>query len=219
MSSAVRLLAFEAPDQPHLKFLPGQSIRIELPVDGKIVALVYSIASAPGPHNRFELCVKTGRKGSAPERLFELRSGDHIHFCPPKGDFILQQTGEDTLFLAAGTGIAPIRAMIHSLMRENGQHSVRLLFGVRDADSLLFHSEFLALGNQHRHFQYTPILSQPDENWEGASGHVQHHLTGNLPRSGRAYVCGPPAMVRSAVTALIQMGWPEQRIHYDRDCC
>jgi ferredoxin-NADP reductase len=218
MSPVVRLLTFAAPDRPRLEFLPGQSIRIELPVDGKIVSLAYSIASSPGPGNRFELCVKAGRKGSPPERLFELPEGEQIRFYPPQGDFVLQEATEDTIFLAAGTGIAPIRSMIHSLMEKNGRHSAHLLFGTRDLESLFFHSEFLALSRQHPRFQYLPILSQPDESWKGARGHVQHHLAGVFPQPGRAYLCGPPAMVRSASAALSQLGWPEERIHYDRDC-
>lgn len=219
MSSVVRLLTFEVPDRERLEFLPGQSIRIELPVDEKIIILAYSIASSPGPNNRFELCVKTGRKGSPTERLFELRAGEPIRFLPPQGDFVLQSTTEDTIFLAAGTGIAPIRSMIHSLMRANGRHRIRLLHGAREAESLFFHSEFLGLAREHPHFQYLPILSRPDENWNDARGHVQHHLSGVAHGPGRAYLCGPPAMVKSAEAALSQMGWPEQRIHFDRDCC
>jgi CDP-4-dehydro-6-deoxyglucose reductase len=218
MSSTVRLLTFEVPDKVRLEFLPGQSIRIELPVDGKIVSLAYSIASSPGPGNRFELCVKAGKKGSPPERLFGLREGEQIRFYPPQGDFVLRQLKEDTIFLAAGTGIAPIRSMIHSLMPENGQHSVQLLFGTRDVESLFFHSEFLALAQRHSRFQYLPILSRPEESWKGARGHVQHHLAGVLPQSGHVYLCGPPQMVRSASAALSQLGWPERLIHFDRDC-
>lgn len=219
MSPAVRLLTFEVPDKARVEFLPGQSIRIELPVDGKIVSLAYSIASSPGPGNRFELCVKAGRKGSPPERLFGLREGKQIRFYPPQGDFVLRQVKEDAIFLAAGTGIAPIRSMIHSLMPENGQHSVQLIFGAQDVESLFFHSEFLALAHQHPRFQYLPVLSRPEESWRGARGHVQHHLGGVLPQPGRAYLCGPPAMVKSARAALSQLGWPEQLIHHDRDCC
>ena len=218
ISPAVRLLTFEVPDKLRLEFLPGQSIRIELPVDGKIVSLAYSIASSPGRGNRFELCVKAGRKGSPPERLFDLREGEQIRFYPPQGDFVLRQIKENTVFLAAGTGIAPIRSMIHSLMPENGRHNVQLLFGTRDVESLFFHSEFLALAHQHPRFQYLPVLSRQEEGWKGARGHVQHHLAGVLPQPGRAYLCGPPAMVRSARAALGQLGWPEQFIHYDRDC-
>jgi ferredoxin-NADP reductase len=219
ISAAVRLLTFEVPEGVSLNFLPGQSIRIEVPINGKTVSLAYSIASSPGPGNRFELCIKAGKQGSPPERLFELRIGEQIRFGRPQGEFVLRQLNEDAVFLAAGTGIAPIRSMIHSLMRQNGGHAVQLLFGSRDAQSLLFHAEFLALARQHPRFQYLPVLSRAGDDWLGARGHVQHHLAGILPLSGRAYLCGPPAMVRSASAALSQMGWPEQLIHYDRDCC
>src|SRR5262245_5629608 len=111
MSPSVRLLTFEVPDRSRLEFLPGQSIRIEVPVNGNTATLAYSIASSPGTGNRFELCIKAGRQGSAPERLYELRAGGQIRFSPPQGGFVLRQLNEDTVFLAAGTGIAPIRSM------------------------------------------------------------------------------------------------------------
>lgn len=219
MSPSVRLLTFEVPDRSPLEFLPGQSIRIEVPVNGNIATLAYSIASSPGMGNRFELCIKAGKQGSAPERLYELRAGEQIRFSPPQGGFVLRQLNEDTVFLAAGTGIAPIRSMLHWLLRRNSRHAVQLLFGSRDAGSLFFHSEFLALARQYPRFQYLPVLSRPDDSWQGARGHVQHHFAGMLPATGRAYLCGPPAMVRSASAALSQLGWPEQLIHFDRDCC
>jgi ferredoxin-NADP reductase len=218
LSAEVRLLAFQAADRTHFEFLAGQSIRIELRMNGKLVPLAYSIASPPGGSNRFELCVKAGRKGSPPYRLCALKEGAHVRFAPPQGAFVLQQPAEDIVFLAAGTGIAPIRSMIHSLMHKNGRHKISLLFGARDKEELFFHSEFLALAERHRHFRYLPVLSRPRPGWNGARGHVQHHLNGIPLTPTRAYVCGPPAMVRGTTGKLTEMGWPDRLIHFDRDC-
>src|SRR5262249_41076699 len=63
---------------------------------------------------------------------------------------------------------------------------------------------------------YLPVLSRPREHWDGAHGHVQQHLVAVLPGPGRAYLCGPAEMVKSASAALSEMGWPRHRIHYDR---
>jgi ferredoxin-NADP reductase len=220
LSGEVRLLIFQAEDSTHFEFLAGQSIRIELQINEKRVLLVYSIASPPERNNRFELCVRAGRKGSAPDRLYALKEGAQIQFAPPQGTFVLQQPDEDAVFLAAGTGIAPIRSMIHWLMPQNGTHKTTLLFGARGAEELFFHSEFLALAERHPHFRYLPVLSRPHPGWSGARGHVQHHLNGipSTPTPARVYVCGPPAMVRSATGSLTQMGWPSRLIHFDRDC-
>jgi len=216
LSSDVRLLTFAVPGGLRLEFKPGQSIRIEFETTDRPVSLAYSIASPAGPSNTFELCVKAARKGSLPERLFALCPGMQIRFSPPEGDFVLHQADDDKVFLAAGTGIAPIRSMIHSLMRGPERRHACLLFGARNKESLLFHSEFLALEQEHPRFRYLPVLSRPREHWDGAHGHVQQHLVAVLPGPGRAYLCGPAEMVKSASAALSEMGWPRHRIHYDR---
>src|SRR6266853_38561 len=221
LSAAARLLTFLAADRTRLEFLAGQSIRIELEMNEKRIPLTFSIASPPTGSNHFELCVKAGRKGSPPDRLCTLKEGAQIRFAPPQGTFILQQPDEDAVFLAAGTGIAPIRSMIHWLMRQNGRHKISLLFGARETEELFFHSEFLVLAEKHPHFRYLPVLSRPHPGWSGARGHVQHHLNGipSTQTPARAYVCGTPAMVRSAAGSLTEMGWSSRRIHFDRDCC
>jgi ferredoxin-NADP reductase len=73
----------------------------------------------------------------------------------------LHRADDDKVFLAAGTGIAPIRSMIHSVLREPGRSNARLLFGARNKESLLFHSEFLARERKHPRFRYLPVLSRP----------------------------------------------------------
>lgn len=216
LSPDVRLLTFAVSGGLRLEFNPGQSICIEFETTGKPVSLAYSIASPPGAGNTFELCIKAATKGSLPARLFALSPGMQIRFSPPEGDFVLHGADDDKIFLAAGTGIAPIRSMIHSLMREPGRRHVCLLFGARNKESLFFHSEFLALEQEHPRFRYLPVLSRPREHWDGAHGHVQHHLAGVLPGPGRAYLCGPLEMVKGASATLSGMGWPRHRIHYDR---
>jgi NAD(P)H-flavin reductase len=129
----------------------------------------------------------------------------------------VQKDGPASLFLAAGTGIAPIRSMIHSLVGK-GRHDLCLIFGARNMGSLFFHDEFLDLASRHSDFRYVPALSRPHEAWTGASGHVQHHL-GSVSRTGdaRAYLCGPLAMVEAASRILVEQGWPEEMIHYERN--
>jgi len=215
-----RLLTFQVESKARLEFLAGQFIRIEMKLNGSIVPLVYSIASPPGEDNRFELCLKVGKKGSPADLLCALHEGAEIRFAQPQGIFVLQQPAENHVFLAAGTGIAPIRSMVHWLMNEPAHHrnsQVWLLYGARDPESLFFHAEFLQLAQRHPTFHYTPILSRPQKEWNGASGYVQHHLHSIAPRSAHAYLCGPPAMIHSASHALHELGWPENLIHYDRN--
>ncbi|HJX84924.1 MAG TPA: FAD-dependent oxidoreductase, partial [Candidatus Angelobacter sp.] len=131
-----------------LEFLPGQSVHIEVALNGRATPFAYSIASAPSEDNRFEICLKGVSKGSPADSLRELKEGTQVRVTHPQGNFVLQQPVGDTIFLAAGTGIAPIRSMVHWLMRSGHHHQnsqVWLFFGARDQESLFFDHEFRAL--------------------------------------------------------------------------
>ena len=216
LTAEVRLLTLEIEGGSHLEYRAGQSIRVEQELNGKLVPLPYSIASPPGSGNRIELCIKPGREGSPADRLCALPVGTLLRVSLPEGGFTLQPAETASLFLAAGTGIAPIRSMVHCLLRENAGQTVTLIFGAKDADSLFFHAEFLDLAGRYANFRYIPVLSRPQQGWAGACGYVQNHLDGIVSQSSRAYLCGPPAMVENASRSLAELGWPEHRIHFER---
>jgi ferredoxin-NADP reductase len=217
LSPEARLMTLRIEDDRPFNFLAGQAVRVHQQFNGHLVPLFYSIASAPCGDNRLELCVKPGRTGSPADHLCATPVGSRLRISRPQGGFVLQQSGANTLFLAAGTGIAPIRSMIHWLVGRHAWGRIRLVFGARDAESLFFHAEFADLAARHTDFQYVPVLSRPHEAWKGASGHVQHHVGGVSREEGtRTYLCGPPAMVESVRQSLGKRGWPEELIHYDR---
>ena len=218
LSPEVRLLTLQLEGAPRLEFLAGQSVRVEQEFNGKPIPLMYSIASPPGGDHGIELCVKPGRKGSPADHLCALPVGSQVRISRPQGGFVLQPPEATTLFLAAGTGIAPVRSMIHWLVRNHDdRRPLCLIFGARNTESLFFHSEFLDLAERHSHFRYVPVLSRPQEGWNGARGYVQHHLDGIPREAARAYLCGPPAMVQSASRSLGELGWPENMVHYERN--
>lgn len=220
LSSCAQHLTFQVEREERLEFLPGQSVRIEMPMHGSPISFAYSIASSPRGDNRFELCLKRGNKGSAADSLCELKEGTQIRSTRPQGAFVLQEPAADAIFLAAGTGIAPIRSMVHWLMRFNDDRSSRvwLVFGARNNDSLFFDDEFLRLARQHSNFHYIPTLSSPDSQWAGACGYVQDHLHSVVHCAApiHAYVCGPAVMVSSVRRSLTEHGWPDDLVHYDR---
>jgi ferredoxin-NADP reductase len=217
LSPDVRLLTLRAEGKDPLSFLPGQCIRVEQELEGKLVPLLYSIASPPRSNNYFELCVKPGRKGSPADHLCSARVGSQLRISRPQGGFVLQESRRAALFLAAGTGIAPIRSMLHWLVETNEQRQLCLVFGARNAESLIFHDEFVDLARRYSNFQYIPVLSRPNAEWDGANGYVQHHLKGiSGVEDARVYLCGPPAMVASANRSLDELGWSEDQIHYER---
>jgi ferredoxin-NADP reductase len=217
LSSEARLLTLRVESNSGLEFLAGQCVRIEQELDGKLAPSVYSIASPPCGNNHIELCIKPGRKGSPADSLCALQEGTQVRISAPQGGFVLKPEKTTTLFLAAGTGIAPIRSMIHWLVRKNEGRPICLVYGARDIESLFFHSEFIHFAGRHSNFCYVPVLSRPHENWGGACGYVQHHLHGIAPGEAQAYLCGPRGMVENTNQKLRELGWPEELIHYERN--
>ena len=237
LSSSAHHLTFRVESKEMLEFLPGQSISIELPLQEGLTPSPYSIASAPREDNCFELCLRQGAKDSPAARLCELHEGVQVRSTRPKGLFVLQHPAGDSVFLAAGTGIAPIRSMLHWLFKKNDTHpdsrrrdsghpnsrhpnsKTCLIFGARESQSLFFHYEFLQLARQHSNFHYLPTLSRPEPDWNGACGYVQDHLNSLplKPDGAHAYLCGPAAMIKTVREALDQQGWPDRSVHYERD--
>jgi ferredoxin-NADP reductase len=140
-----------------------------------------------------------------------------VRISRPQGGFILHQPEATTLFLAAGTGIAPIRSMIHWLVRTDDSRAICLIFGARDKESLFFQAEFLDMAKRLPNFRYVPVLSRPHPGWSGSCGYVQHHLEGVSRGAAGAYLCGPPSMVESARRSLGALGWQENMIHFERN--
>lgn len=143
--------------------------------------------------------------------------GQPVRIEGPFGDFGLREGAAHWLFVAAGSGLAPILALLHEALARGIARPATLLFGARTAADLYLREELEALaarwpGGLH----IVPVLSRADADWDGARGHVTAQLTGALRPDSEAWLCGPPAMVDDAAQALQTLGMPASRVHADR---
>ncbi len=222
LSELTRHLEFEMLDRPQFGFVAGQwlSFKQNTPEDEEITR-AYSIASPPADDNRFALCLNRVQDGFMSNFLCNLKEGDTIRCQGPFGSFILRPPLRDTIFIATGTGLAPIRSMLHWLLADperHQQHQLWLVFGSRTEKDIYYHDEFLSLAVQHRNFCYLPTLSRGAENWAGLRGYVQEHVPGIV--YGRAdmhaYVCGLEKMVGANRALLRALGWDRKSVLYER---
>src|ERR1041384_4258179 len=112
LAGEVGHFVFEVNELECVTFQPGQFILVHHHENGRPIKRPYSIASAPCPGKAFELCVKRAANGPVSKYLFEMRPGEEVRIEGPRGGFLLRQPVRNSLFVAAGTGIAPIRSMI-----------------------------------------------------------------------------------------------------------
>lgn len=205
-----------------LEFYAGQFVSVEVPHDDGLEARPYSIASAPRDGKSFDLCLNRVESGYVSNFLCDLEPGAVIDLNGPHGSFVVSSPiDQDVVFVATGTGIAPIRGMLAALLgsAEPPKHDVWLLFGVRYADTILYRAEFENWVRENSRFRFIPTLSRPPAGWRGETGYVQAHLRRMFAghKDFKAYVCGLKAMVDEVRFVLKQdFGLDRKQIRFEK---
>jgi Na+-transporting NADH:ubiquinone oxidoreductase subunit F len=161
--------------------------------------------------------------GMVSSYLFSLSVGDTVDVSGPFGDFNLQSGTRPKIFIGGGVGMAPLRAMIHTLLDGKYQQNVRFYYGARSVKDLFYQDEFDHLQSTHSCFDWTVALSEPmsTDQWQGKEGFIheivrQDIFAGELdPRACEFYLCGPPPMLRAVTAMLLAEGVNQSAIYAD----
>ena len=227
-------------------FASGQFISaVATDPNGKQQTRAYSIASA-ARENRFDLCINRVENGFFSNYLCDLSIGDTIQVHGPHGHFILQEPITDSILLATGTGIAPMRGFAQWLFPENGPDrsqgkDIWLIYGTRHETDVYYQEEFEALARRKPNFHYLPTLSRALPPWPGLRGYVQEHAAkivedraqrlglplpqppvdpvtpkADLNFDAYCYICGLNFMVSAARERLAGYGWHRKQIVFER---
>jgi NAD(P)H-flavin reductase len=217
-SSTVRNFHFQF-DKPRFDFIPGQFIMVEVPKEAeKPVRKPYSIASPPYFSEKIELCIKWVEGGFVSTWFFGLQLGDKISVQGPLGVFrLVEPLPEHLIFVATGTGIAPLRAQFLQLLHDGYKKQITFIFGNRYEDEIPFHQELLDLAKEHGNFTYLPVISRP-KSWQGEKGYVQEVLRKIFPnpKGNQVYICGLVPMVNDLKDCLIQLGYPKESVRFEK---
>ena len=134
LSADVMRLVLRLPAVESMDFLPGQYLDVLLEGGGR---RSYSVANAPHAASQIELHVRHVAGGAFSEALFStLREGALLKVEGPLGRFIYQSGPEPVIFIAGGTGFAPIKAMLSQALGEDSRRALHLYWGARDAAGL-----------------------------------------------------------------------------------
>jgi len=211
LSSRVHRLRFAS--RSPFTWLAGQHL-VVVRAAGQALFLPYSIASASDPKKpgQFELAVAIQ---AGADVMDTLPIGAELEVEGPAGAFTWQaEPSSGALLVGAGTGIAPLRALIEAELARASDTRLLLLAGHREPEDVLFAQDFARFAAEHSRFQFVPTLTRGDSAWLGARGRVQAQLL-EAARSLApldAYVCGRLEMVSDVVRLLVSNGVPESRI-------
>ena len=217
LSHNVRGFRLKLVEPPRIDFRAGQFIIMNVPHEGKTVKRAYSIASPPHEPMTIELCIQKVEGGIASMYFWKLREGEQVSISGPHGTFLLKEPMDyDPVFMATGTGVAPLRAMIKHLCRLNFSREALLIFGTRYEHALLYESEFRSLASLRHNFRYIPTVSRPKD-WHGETGHVQQTFQTHVTdfSNKEIYLCGWLDVVKAVCKDLEGFGVPRAKLHYE----
>jgi NAD(P)H-flavin reductase len=138
--------------------------------------------------------------------LFHLNAGEKTHFKGPAGNFYLREDQErELLFIASGTGIAPIRSMLLANAERPDPRPATLFWGLRSQRDLYYQEELVDLIGRTPAFTAVTTLSRPEPGWFGESGRVLRLIEERIAsvKNLSVYLCGNSGMIADA-TALLQ---------------
>ena len=208
-------LQLALPDLPAFDYLPGQYMNIHL-ADGTHRS--FSMASGPKA-GVVDFHVRRIPGGRFTERhLDTIAPGDALDVELPLGTF--RYHSEDyrpILMVATGTGVAPIKSMLESLMDDPDCPPVWLYWGMRREADLYLDAQIRGWTGRLYEFQYVPVLSRPSDQWQGRRGHVQHAVLQDLPDLSEhsIYLCGSPTMINDAKQEFLAHGADMEHIYTD----
>ena len=195
----------------------GQYARIAVPGQAETWRS-YSLACPPGDDHELVFHVRAAPGGLFTEWLFhQAQLGDILQLSAAQGDFYLREDNDRPLLcIAAGTGLAPIEAVLQQAFQSGWQRPMTLFFGARKRQDF-YHLELLSnWAQRYPNFQFIPTLSdKDDESWTGARRLLPSVAQMSHWQGHEAYLCGSPGMVEAAIDLLLSHGLPSGQIHFD----
>ncbi len=189
---------------------------------------LYSIASDCANFQNFDIVAKIIPGGVASEYFKTLNIGAMVHVEGPAGVFHLKNDTHDSMFLATGTGIAPIWSMLHELLLKNPNpdHKIYLLWGLRKHTDVYFLEKFKELMAQYPNFIFKICLSReesmgailPEDQKYFAIGRITNFYDGNdfQPTNTNFYLCGDRQVVESLRQYLYDKGLSRDAVIFEK---
>jgi len=215
----VAILSLKLPAGERLQFLAGQYIDILLK-DGKRRS--FSMANAPHDDALIQLHVRKSPGGAFSNYVFDqMKERSILRFEGPLGTFYLREDSDKPLiFVAGGTGFAPVKALVEHCLHEGTDRPMVLYWGVRSLKDLYMRELPGRWQREHATFTYIPVLSDPlpEDGWTGRTGLVHQAVLDDFADlSGyQVYACGAPGMTDVARKTFVEArGLPEDEFYCD----
>ncbi len=209
------------------QFIQGQFLTLKTDIDGEEVRRSYSICC--GIHdNDLRVGIKRVRNGKFSNYANDhFKAGDVLEVLPPQGNFHTRldpQNRKNYMCIAAGSGITPILSIIKTILGEEPQSRVTLIYGNRRSNSVMFKEELSFVKNRYMNrFHWINIMDYEDQGADVLNGIIDNKKGAALVRSklidirntDDVFICGPEAMMSEVSRGFREQGFEDSRIHYE----
>ena len=220
----IKQFCFELLEPETIDYIPGQYVQLLTPEYEKSseeVYRAYSISSDPADKRNIETIMRLVPGGICTTYCFKyLKQGDEVKLNGPYGQFRLTDTDAPIVFIAGGSGMAPIKCMLHYMKNTGSRRKATYYFGAKIVKELFLIDLMREFEKELADFKFVPVVARPEdgEKWDGEKGLVTEVVRRNLKNASEceAYLCGSPGMVDAAEKVLIELGMKEDKIFYDK---
>ncbi len=198
------------------------------------VIRAYSMANYPGEKGIIMLNVRVatppprGPEGIPPGKMssyiFNLKPGDEVTISGPYGEFFINDSQSEMIYIGGGAGMAPLRSHIFELFKNREtDRKVSYWYGGRSLRELFYIDHFRDIEEKFPNFKFHIALSepQPEDNWTGYTGFIHQVVLENYladhpaPEDIEYYLCGPPMMNSAVFKMLDDLGVEPENIRFD----
>lgn len=192
------------------------------PAEGNIITLNVRIATPP--MDRATGTWMNVSPGISSSYIFGLKPGDKVRMSGPYGDFHVQETDNEMLYIGGGAGMAPLRAQIlHLFNTVKTGRKVSYWYGARSKKEIFYEEDFREIERNFPNFKFHIALSdpQPEDNWDGYVGFIHQVILDNYlskhdaPEDIEYYMCGPGPMANAVKGMLEELGVERSSLYFD----
>ncbi|MEW6536243.1 MAG: 2Fe-2S iron-sulfur cluster binding domain-containing protein [Candidatus Auribacterota bacterium] len=205
-----------------MSFIPGQYLQLFTPkYDGNTeeVYRAYSISSDPKDKGYAETIIRLVPGGICTTYYFQyMKKGNKVKLNGPYGEFRMSNTNAKMICIAGGSGMAPIKCILHHMKNTGSTREAVYYFGGNTEKDLFLLDEMKQFEKDLANFSFVPVVAKPEQGWNGEKGLVTEAVLRNEKdlSKAEAYLCGSPGMIDASIVVLKNLGMPEANIFYDK---
>jgi len=220
----IKMFRLQLVEPATMDFIAGQYVQVLAPVYEKSpveVYRAYSIASDPTGKGIIELIIRLVPNGICTTYCFDyLKEGNEVKINGPYGEFHLSDTDAPIVFIAGGSGMAPIKCILHHMKNTGSQREAVYYFGANVVKEMFYLDLMRQFESELPAFRFVPVVARPaaGETWDGETGLVTQAVQRDVKNGAtcEAYLCGSPGMIDASIKVLQDLGVTNDRVFYDK---